>query len=145
MKPLDANAKKLIALVEPDQHEQLELLKALKDQGIHNPVIIFNDGDEALEHYFPAVAKGEGRRIPGLLLVSCQEDKSMEILKRFKGDERLRRVPVVILKSPDGCSPVMNAYMGGAASIINSSNGSFEETAQVLSEYWLKICRLPGN
>lgn len=143
MSPKSANDKKLIAFVESDPKTQLIMLDALKRVGASNPILIFNDGEEILEHFF---SKGgyTGRRVPGLLMMSCREN--MEILERFKQDKQLRQVPILIIGDKENCPPTIETYQKGAASMISKSQvPDLEAAAEVLADYWLTVCRLPGD
>ena len=80
-----------------------------------------------------------------LLDLSLPGADGFEILQRVRGDERTRRVPVIVVTSSQEESDVRRAYELGANSFVSKSD-SPERTLQrlrLLPVYWLELNRLP--
>jgi CheY-like chemotaxis protein/DNA-binding XRE family transcriptional regulator len=90
-----------VLLVE-DNPEDAELaLYAFKQARFANRVQVVSDGQQALDHFF---APGKDTsRLPGqcpqivLLDLNLPKVSGMEVLRRLKGDDRTRMIPVIVL------------------------------------------------
>ena len=103
-----------ILLVE-DRAEDAELaLMALKKYNLVNKVDWVKDGEEALEYIF-AEGRYSDRDIvdrPKVILLDLKMPKvdGIEVLKKIRGDERVKFIPVVILTTSKEEQDVLNAY-----------------------------------
>jgi len=103
-----------ILLVE-DRVEDAELaLMALKKYNLVNKVDWVKDGEEALEYIF-AEGRYSDRDIldrPKVILLDLKMPKvdGIEVLKKIRGDERVKFIPVVILTTSKEEQDVLNAY-----------------------------------
>ena len=111
-----------ILLVE-DNAEDAELtLRALKKHNLANKVHHVKDGAEAIEFLFGTgtYAGRDGGSVPKVVLLDLKLPKvdGMEVLRRIKGDERTRDIPVVILTSSREDRDIIEGYRLGVNSYV---------------------------
>jgi CheY-like chemotaxis protein len=98
------------------------------------------DGEEALEAAF-------GERPPHLILLDIKMPKinGLEVLERLKADDRLRKIPVVVLTSSDRPEDVDATYrLGGNSYVTKPSTGAgLREGLRRVSSYWTALATLP--
>ena len=138
-----------ILLVE-DNPEDLQLaLRALAKSNLTNHIEVVRDGAEALEFIFGEGAYA-GRKLengPKVILLDLKLPKvdGLEVLKRLKGDERTKAIPVVMLTSSKEQSDLVESYRLGVNSyIVKPVN--FERFAQAVQElgmYWVLLNQSP--
>jgi CheY-like chemotaxis protein len=84
---------------------------------------------------------------PDLILLDLNMPRmnGYEFLAVVKSDERFKSIPVVVLTTSDVESDVLAAYQLGAASYITKPVGieQFIAVINKLSDYWIKVVRLP--
>ncbi len=138
-----------ILLVE-DNPNDLELaLRALKKANISNHIQVARDGAEALEFIFCEGPYAE-RKIengPKVILLDLKLPKvdGLEVLSRLKGDERTRRIPVVVLTSSKEQSDVIESYRLGVNSYIVKpvEFETFAKAVRDLGMYWVLLNQPP--
>ena len=135
--------EKFILLVE-DNPDDVELtLRAFKKNKILNPVIIANDGVEALDYLFGTgmYAGRNLKELPVIILLDLKLPKidGLEVLKMVRGDQRTKLIPVVILTSSTEEQDVINGYSLGANSYIRKpvEFNQFVKAMRHLGLYWL--------
>lgn len=80
-----------------------------------------------------------------LLDLSLPDMSGFDVLQRLRGEDRTRRVPVIVVTSSQEEKDVQRAYEYGANSFVSKSD-SPEKTLQrlrLLPIYWLELNRLP--
>jgi CheY-like chemotaxis protein len=114
-----------------------------------NELVVARDGVEALEFLFGG---GEHRErgpeaMPTLVLLDLKLPKvdGNEVLRRMRGDERTRYIPVVILTSSKEEQDIINGYRCGCNSYIRKPVDfeQFMEAVQRLGMYWLLLNEPP--
>ena len=136
---------KTILLVEDNPDDEALTLRALKRNNILNEVVVARDGAEALDYLF-----GEGRyegldatRLPEVVLLDLKLPKvdGLEVLRRIRGNEGTRRIPVVILTSSNEERDIITGYDLGANSYIRKpvDFNQFMEAVRQLGLYWLVL------
>jgi CheY-like chemotaxis protein len=140
---------KWILLVE-DNPDDVELTRrAFRKNNIKNELVVAKDGVEALEFLFGGGEhRGRGpEAMPTLILLDLKLPKvdGYEVLKRMRGDERTRYVPVVILTSSREEQDIINGYRFGCNSYIRKPVDfeQFLEAVQRLGMYWLLLNETP--
>ncbi len=138
-----------ILLVEDNPTDAELAMRALKKANLANNLVWVEDGAQALDFIFASGAYS-GRQMadgPKVIMLDLRLPKvdGMEVLRRIKGDERTRTIPVVVLTSSKEDRDVAECYALGVNSYI-SKPVEFEEFAKVVSElgfYWLLVNRSP--
>jgi CheY-like chemotaxis protein len=133
-----------ILLVE-DNPDDLELtLRALKKHRITNSVHVARDGAEALEYLFGECSAGQCPRVI-LLDLKLPKVDGLDVLRRIKGDARLRTLPVVILTSSREERDLVESYNLGANSYIVKpvDFAQFTESVRQLGLYWMLLNESP--
>ena len=92
---------KIILLVEDNASDEKLTLLAFKKCGVSNDVFVVRDGVAALEYLF-GTGKHAGRDasvLPSVVLLDLKLPKvdGLEVLRRIRGDDRTKFLPVVIL------------------------------------------------
>jgi two-component system response regulator len=140
---------KAILLVEDNPSDVALTRRAFEKCGIKNPVVVAEDGQEALE-YLLATGAHTGRDasdLPILILLDLQLPRidGLEVLRRIRADSRTRRIPVVILTSSSEERDVGTGYDLGTNSYIRKPV-DFQQFAEVIKHvglYWLVINQPP--
>ncbi|GLI37908.1 response regulator [Geobacter hydrogenophilus] len=91
-----------VLLVEDNPDDEFLALRALRKQGIDN-VVVAHDGEEALARLLGS-GSPEGGGVflePAFILLDLKLPKinGIEVLTALRGNERTRRVPVIVISS----------------------------------------------
>jgi len=142
------NPIKNILLVE-DNPDDVELtLHALKRNNILNPIIVMRDGQEAVDYLF-RTGKNAGAEHddPALILLDLKLPKidGIEILRMIKKENKLKKIPVVVLTSSKEERDVVESYDLGVNSYIRKpvDFDQFVETVRYIGYYWLLLNETP--
>lgn len=137
-----------ILLVE-DNPDDVELtLHALKRNNILNPIAVARDGQEALDyiHYTGKYAESK-HQIPVLILLDLKLPKvdGIEVLRKIKENNALKKVPVVILTSSKEERDLVDSYDLGVNSYIRKpvDFDQFVEAVRYIGYYWLMLNESP--
>ncbi|MBI3332818.1 MAG: response regulator [Candidatus Omnitrophica bacterium] len=132
-----------ILLVEDNQNDAELTLRALKKVNLGERVFVARDGAEALEFLFASGAYSDRGAVAGprLVLLDLKLPKvdGLEVLRRIKGNEATRIIPVVILTSSKEQRDISEAYRLGANSYI-AKEVDFNKFSRAIAElglYWL--------
>jgi CheY-like chemotaxis protein len=133
----------MLLLVEDNPDDAELTLRAFKKNNIQNPVHIARDGVEAIDWLFGDAS----RDLPAVVLLDLKLPKvdGLEVLRRIRGDERTRMLPVVILTSSKEEADMINGYRLGANSYVRKpvSFADFLEATRQLGLYWLVLNEAP--
>jgi CheY-like chemotaxis protein len=134
----------VLLLVEDNTDDEKLMLMSLRRSGISNEVVVARDGQEALDKLLGSKA-GTGPLAPAVILLDLHLPKidGLEVLKRIRGDERTRLIPVVVLSSSDEADDCARSYRLGANSYICKpvDFGAFAAAVRELCHYWLLLNR----
>jgi len=133
-----------------DNSSDIELTKRALERGhVANPLVITEDGQEALDYLFGEGAHA-GRNVddlPALILMDLKLPKvsGFEVLRRIREDPRTRTQPVVILTSSKEQEDIAKGYDLGANGYVRKPVDSrqFQEAISQLGLYWLVLNELP--
>ena len=132
-------------MVEDDPDDVELTLRAIQKNMIANDVFVAKNGVEALDFLF-----GEREHIdkirpltPSLVLLDIilPNLDGFEVLRRMRGSERTRLIPVVILTSSREKLDLLKGYEPGANSYVRKPTDFGESllTVQELGQYWLTL------
>jgi two-component system response regulator len=138
-----------ILLVEDSPDDAELILKTLQRADLPNPIILFADGEEALEWLFcmgPHLHRDTSRS-PAFILLDLKLPKlsGSEVLSRLRSDPRTRCLPVVVLSSSSEDEDIRRCYVEGANSYVRKEI-SFDklcDCVQLIGRYWTQVneCR----
>jgi two-component system, response regulator len=137
-----------VLLIEDNPDDVALTLRAFRKNNIANDIVVARDGQEALDALFGDGAFGPtSQQLPSLLLLDLNLPRvsGLEVLRRIRGEERTRLLPVVILTSSDEERDLIEGYSLGANSYVRKpvSFAEFAEGVRVLGLYWLVLNRAP--
>ena len=141
--------KKIRLLVEDNPDDVTLTLRALKKNNILNEVVVAKDGVEALDYLFGSgdYAGRDTSLMPVVTLLDLKLPKldGMEILKRVRGNERTKLIPIVILTSSKEENDLINGYSLGANSYIRKPVDfeQFNIAIRELGLYWILLNESP--
>jgi len=98
-----------IVMVEDDEGHARLIEKNIRRAAINNEIKHFADGGSALDYLFSAEVLNNGPLLI-LLDLNLPDMSGTDILERVKGDERLRRAPVVVLTTTDDKAEIQRCY-----------------------------------
>ena len=137
-----------ILLVEDNPYDVELTTRAFKKSNIANRIDVVRDGEEALAYLFrTGVYAGRGPGNPKLVLLDLKIPKinGLEVLRRIRGDNVLRTLPIVVLTTSREDTDVLTSYQIGANSFIVKPVDftKFAEVVEQLGLYWLVLNHPP--
>ncbi len=140
---------KKILLVEDNPSDIALTQRAFRKNAISNPLIVAEDGQQALDYLF---CKGEHHERdisdqPMLVLLDLKLPRidGLEVLRQLRADPITRRIPVVILTSSSEEQDIAAGYDLGTNSYIRKpvDFNQFADVIKQLGMYWLVINQAP--
>ena len=138
-----------ILLVEDNSRDGELAMRALQKRNLANHLVWLKDGAEALEFIFgPAASASQAiAHAPKVILLDLKLPKvdGLEVLRRLKGDERTRHIPVVVLTSSREEQDIVESYRFGVNSYIVKpvEFENFSEAVAQMGMYWLLLNQPP--
>jgi two-component system, response regulator len=139
---------KTILLVEDNPDDEALTLRAVRKHVPH-AIMVARDGAEALDFLF-GTGSHAGRDLtvaPLLVLLDLKLPKvnGLEVLRRIRGDNRTRSIPVVVFTSSTEEQDILDSYRLGANSYIRKpvDYSQFCEDMKQVMTYWLCVNQLP--
>ncbi len=102
-----------IVMVEDDAGHAKLIEKNVRRAGVCNDIVHFSDGGSALDHLFHRDIRDNGPMLI-LLDLNLPDMSGVDILAKIKGDEKLRRSPVIVLTTTDDQREIQRCYDLGA-------------------------------
>lgn len=102
-----------IVMVEDDAGHARLIEKNIRRAGVSNEILPFVDGTSALRFLLGEDGTGlvnKGRALLILLDLNLPDTTGIEVLKRVKENEHLKRSPVVILTTTDDATEIQRCY-----------------------------------
>ena len=132
-----------ILLVEDNPDDAGLVIHALKKHNLTNNLLHLHDGEEALDYLFSP----ELTTIPRVILLDLKMPKvdGIEVLRKLKGDERRKLIPVVVFTSSKEDRDVLESYQLGANAYIVKPV-DFDEFVKAIAEiglFWLILNQAP--
>lgn len=135
----------MILLVEDDDGHAELIKDCLKESGIVNPIRRFRDGQEIIDYLFGGQeAKKElAGGYLALLDIRIPKVDGQEVLRRIKGDARLKTLPVIMLTTTDDPREVQSSYRMGCNAYLTKpvDYDSFTELIRYLGQF-IRILRI---
>ncbi len=140
-----------ILMAEDDQDDRFLTKKAIERNKISNPFVTVADGGELIDYLY---RRGKYSELdmdpfPCFILLDLKMPRldGREALRIIKKDEKLKRIPVVIMSGTKSPEDIHACYDEGANSYIvkPSSYEGLVQTVETLKKYWLEIVELPSG
>jgi CheY-like chemotaxis protein len=142
----------VILLVEDSPADVQIMQRAVRETSLSVELIVVHDGEEAVDYllrqgnFDPATP---GWRTPSLVLLDLNLPRlsGSEVLRRLRGSDELRTVPVIVFSTSADPADVREAYAAGANTYIQKPRdfGRFLEVLQTIERYWLETALLPPS
>ena len=137
-----------ILLVEDNPGDARLTAEALKEAKVRNKLRHIGDGAEALA-FLRGQGKYAGAQRPDLILLDLNLPRKdgREVLAEIKGDERLKRIPVVILTTSQAEEDILRAYNLNANCYVSKpvDLDQFIKVVGTIKDFWLTIVKLPAE
>ena len=136
-----------ILLVEDDPGDQKLITVSLRNQKLGNEVRIAGSGEEAMDFLYQRGKYSHETSRPDLILLDLNMPGmgGKEFLRRIKGDEKMKTIPVIILTSSDSDDDIIDTYNLHACGYVKKpvKLEDFKRVVKQIKEYWFVLCRLP--
>jgi len=137
-----------ILLVEDSEGDARLSLEAMRDSKIRNKMHHVVDGEEAM-----AFLRKEGKYSkvprPDLILLDLNLPKKdgREVLAEIKNDNKLKRIPVVVLTISSAEEDILKSYNLHANCFITKpiDLSQFMKVVRSVEDFWLTIVKLPNG
>jgi len=137
-----------ILLVEDNPGDIRLTEEALEDAKVRNNLRVARTGVEAVSFLRREGEHAESPR-PDLILLDLNlpEKSGLDVLSEIKGDENLRRIPVVVLTSSAAEEDVLKAYNLNANCYITKPVDleQFIRVVRSIEDFWFSIVKLPAR
>ena len=136
-------------LIAEDNAADLELtIEALRQSRLVNPVDTVRDGVEVVDYLLrrgPWADRPAGDPVVVLLDLKMPRMDGIEVLRAVKGDERLRRIPVVMLTSSRQETDLVRSYeLGVNAYVVKPvAFDEFLSAVRELGTFWALLNESP--
>lgn len=141
----DLNRFELL-LVEDNPAEARLIAEVIGEFKIKTHITIMTDGAEAMD-YLNKKGEYKDRKCPSLIILDLNLPKKdgREILKETKNDEKLKRIPVVVLTVSSNVNDVNGSYDNYASAFLTKPNDlkEFIDLIATFEDFWFKWATLP--
>ena len=137
-----------ILLAEDSPHDAEMAIDALRDANLANPVVHVEDGVEVLDYLLRRgrfADRPEGDPAVLLLDIKMPRMDGLEVLQQLRTDERLRRIPVVMLTSSREESDLARSWdLGVNAYVVKPVDvDQFFLAVKTLGKFWAVFNEVP--
>ena len=137
-----------ILLAEDSPADAEMAIDALREANLVNPIIHVNDGAEAMDYLYARGAyEGRTGGEPAVLLLDIKMPRmdGLEVLQQLRTDERLRRIPVVMLTSSREESDLARSWdLGVNAYVVKPVDvDQFFLAVKTLGKFWAVFNEVP--
>ncbi|MFO7339420.1 MAG: response regulator [Lysobacteraceae bacterium] len=144
------SAIRTILLAEDSPADAEMAIDALREANLANPIVHVEDGVEVLEYlYRKGRFADRPDEVPAVLLLDIKMPRmdGLEVLQRIRADEKLRRMPVVILSSSREESDLARSWdLGVNAYVVKPVDiQQFFEAVKTLGQFWALVNEAPSR
>jgi CheY-like chemotaxis protein len=138
-----------ILLVEDDPGHTRLIERNLRRAHISNDIVVFGDGQEAVDHLFKESAdEGPRQARPLLVLLDLNLPglDGYQVLARLKANERTRHIPVIILTTTDDPREIERCYALGC-NVYITKPVEYEQFAEAIRKLglFLSVVKIPNG
>ena len=137
-----------VLLVEDDPGDVLLIQEAFADNKVRNRLHSVSDGVDALRFLRREGEYADAPR-PDLILLDLNLPRmdGREVLQALKGDETLRRIPVVVLTTSKLEEDVLRSYQLHANAYVTKpvDFDRFIEVVRQIDEFFVTVVKLPPS
>lgn len=137
-----------ILLVEDNPGDTRLTVEALKESKIYNTLNCVEDGQIALS-YLKKEGKYKDARTPDMILLDLDlpNMSGRELLEIVKHDEKLRRIPIVVLTISESDKDVMRSYDMQANAYVRKpiDLDQFVKVIQSIEDFWFTVVKYPSH
>lgn len=98
-----------ILMAEDDDGHATLIQDRFRSVGVRNQLVRFRDGQETLD-YLAGAGGDPGKRYLLLLDIRMPRVDGIEVLRRVKGDSRLKNIPIIMLTTTDDPREISLCY-----------------------------------
>ena len=136
-----------ILMADDDPDDRLLVQEAFEENRLINELATVEDGEELMDFLHRRGKFVDTTISPGLILLDLNMPRKsgLEALREIKADQKLRRLPVVILTTSKAEEDIIRSYDLGVNSFIVKPV-TFEALVELIKEidkYWFQIVELP--
>jgi CheY-like chemotaxis protein len=128
-----------IVMIEDDEGHGRLIEKNIRRAGVHNEIVPFVNGGDALRYLLGDDNSGEvsaGRQLLILLDLNLPDMTGIDILERLKNNVHTRRSPVVVLTTTDDAREIQRCYDLGA-NVYITKPVNYEDFANAIRQLGL--------
>ena len=132
-----------VIMIEDDPGHARLIEKNIRRAGVNNVIRHFESGTAALRHLFEPAVRDNGPLLV-LLDLNLPDMSGTDILEKLKADEKLRRVPVVVLTTTDDQREIQRCYALGC-NVYITKPVEYETFSQAIRQLglFLSIMQVP--
>ncbi len=145
-----AKGKPIVILLVEDDLAHAEIIRRnLEDFRVANRIIHVEDGQAALDYVFRRDSYADTKTYPWpdvvLLDLRLPKVDGLDVLRQIKEDEKLKKLPVVVLTTSSAEADMVRAYDCGANSYLVKPVDfeKFTQLMEMFGFYWLAWNQLP--
>lgn len=135
-----------ILLVEDNEGDIILTLEAFKELKVKSRIDVVKDGVEAVE-FLKKEGVYSSSAMPHLILLDINMPKlnGFEVLEFIKKDEKLKKIPVVMLTTSSSQSDISQCYERFANCFITKplDFGKFLDVVKAIETFWFTVAQLP--
>jgi chemotaxis family two-component system response regulator Rcp1 len=144
----DENPPIHILLVEDSPSDVRLIREAMRDSSIPHEFHVAPDGIEAMAYLWQTGSYANSPRPQMIILdLNMPRRDGRQVLSDIKADQRLRRIPVVVMSSSAADDDIVRAYDAHANCYIRKpvDFSQFRDVVRKIEAFWLTAARLPPS
>ncbi len=138
--------KPTILIIEDDPADVRLLREALRESSLHPTLYILGDGSAAIR-FLDELRQENSQSLPHLVLLDLNlpQKSGFDILRHIKGEDNLKRIPVIVLSSSQNPDDIAKAYDLHANCYLTKPVDfePFIEIVKAVEYFWFQLAKLP--